>query len=273
MGEEATGRHAALPGVRLFFTDSGGNGEPLMLLHPNTGTSAIWEKQLPALRAAGFRVIAFDRRGWGRSTPDPATGPQPGSIAEDLDALAAHLGIGRFHLLGVARGGFAALDFACWQPARVISLVVAASNGQFAEPVLQAAYARLTPPEFKALPAVLREVGPAFRAFDPEGTARWIAIEQAAQQKGAPAQPMRTPNTFAKLAAIACPVLVMAGGADLYAPPALMKLWASRLPRHEWEALPEAGHAINWEQPEAFNARVIAFLRAVEGSRGEVPLP
>jgi pimeloyl-ACP methyl ester carboxylesterase len=264
MGAQGTERQAGLPGVRLFFTDSGGDGAPVVLLHPNTGTSAIWEKQVPALAAAGFRVIAFDRRGWGRSTPDPASGQQPGSIAEDLDALAGHLRLDRFHLLGVAGGGFAALDFACWQPKRVISLTVAASNGQFAEPVLQEIYGRLTPPEFKALPGVLREVGATFRGFDPEGTARWIAIEHAAQQPGAVAQPMRTPNTFAKLAAIACPVLVMAGGADLYAPPALMKLWAAHLPRHEWHVLPEAGHAINWEQPEAFNARVVAFLRAAE---------
>jgi pimeloyl-ACP methyl ester carboxylesterase len=109
---------------------------------------------------------------------------------------------------------------------------------------------------------VLREVGATFRGLDPEGTARWIAIERQAQQQGAPAQPLRTPNTYAKLYAIACPVLVMAAGADLYAPAALMRLWAAHLPRHEWHVLPEAGHAINWEQPEAFNARLLAFLRS-----------
>ena len=266
MGEDVTYRQADLPGVRLCFSDSGGAGVPIVLLHPNTGTSAIWAKQVPALVEAGFRAIAFDRRGWGGSTPVPETGRQPGTIAEDLDALADHLGLDRFHLLGVAGGGFAALDYAAWCPHRVLSLVVAASNGQFAEPVLQEVYGRLTPPEFKALPAVLREVGATYRGFDPHGTASWIAIEHAAQQKGTVAQPMRTPNTFAKLAAIACPVLVMAAGADLYAPPALMKLWAAHLPRHEWHVLPEAGHAINWEQPEAFNARVIAFLRRVDAA-------
>lgn len=256
------GTHADLPGVRLFFTDSGGEGPPVLLLHANTGTTEAWEKQIPALVAAGFRAIAFDRRGWGRSLPVPGTGPQPGSIAEDLHALANHLGLGRFHLVGVAGGGFAALDYASWQPARVASLVVAASYGQFTDPEILVPFQRMTPPEFRALPHVLREVGATYRGFDPEGTARWIAIEHGAQQQGAVAQPLRTPNTLAKLAAIACPVLVMAGGADLYAPPALMKRWADHLPRHEWAVLPEAGHAINWEDPEAFNARVIAFLRA-----------
>lgn len=253
-------RHAELPGVRLCFTDTGGDGAPVVLLHANTGTAAAWEKQVPALVGAGFRVIAFDRRGWGGSTPDPATGAQPGSIAEDLDALAGHLGLGRFHLVGIAGGGFAALDFACWRSDRLLSLTVAASNGQFAEPALEALYARLAPPEFKALPAVLREVGQAYRALDPEGTARWIAIEEAARQPGAPAQPMRRPNSFARLRAITCPVLVIAAGADLYAPPALMRIWAAHLPAHDWAVIEEAGHAVNWEKPEAFNALLLGFL-------------
>ncbi len=85
------GAHADLPGVRLFHTDSGGEGPPVLLLHANTGTSASWEKQVPALVAAGFRAIAFDRRGWGRSFPVSETGVQPGSIAEGRVALLSPL--------------------------------------------------------------------------------------------------------------------------------------------------------------------------------------
>ena len=80
---------ASLPGVRLWFTDTGGTGEPVVLLHANTGTSEIWEPQIEAFSKAGYRVIAFDRRGWGRSQAEPATGPQPGHTSEDLHALAA----------------------------------------------------------------------------------------------------------------------------------------------------------------------------------------
>jgi pimeloyl-ACP methyl ester carboxylesterase len=253
--------HADLPGVRLWFTDSVGEGLPVVLLHHNTGTSVIRGKQVPALAEAGFRAIAFDRRGWGRSLCMPKTGPQPGSIADDLDALVDLLGLQRFHLLGGAGGGFAALDYAAWRRDRLLSLVVAACYGQFAEPEIQAVFQRLNTPDFQRLPNELREIGPTFRAFDPEGTARWVAIEHDARQPDAVAQPRRSPNTYAKLGAVACPVLVLAAGADLYAPPALMRLWATHLPAHEWDVLPEAGHAINWEQPEAFNARVIAFLR------------
>src|SRR5207253_4009108 len=79
--------YADLPGVRLWFTDTGGNGVPVVLLHANTGNSDSWEYNIPAFEKAGYRVIAFDRRGWGRSMAGPSSGPQPGSVAEDLQAL------------------------------------------------------------------------------------------------------------------------------------------------------------------------------------------
>src|SRR5438876_3158196 len=94
-----SGMYAELPGVRLWFADTGGAGTPIVLLHANTGTSAIWENQIATFAQAGYRVIAFDRRGWGKSLADPATGPQPGSIAGDLDLLADYLKLDRFHLL------------------------------------------------------------------------------------------------------------------------------------------------------------------------------
>ena len=53
--------------MRLWFTDTGGTGEPIVLMHAITGTSESWETQVAAFSKAGYRVIAFDRRGWGRA--------------------------------------------------------------------------------------------------------------------------------------------------------------------------------------------------------------
>src|SRR5215475_10391111 len=86
-----SGQFAELPGVKLWFTDTGGVGTPIVLLHANTGTSQSWQAQTTAFAREGYRVIAFDRRGWGKSLADLATGPQAGSVAGDLDALADHL--------------------------------------------------------------------------------------------------------------------------------------------------------------------------------------
>ena len=257
---EAAASYAELPGVKLWFSDTGGSGVPLVLLHANTGNSEIWENQFSAFAHAGYRVIAFDRRGWGKSLADPASGPQPGTIAGDLDALADHLKLDKLHLLGVAGGGFAALDYAAWRPQRLRSLVIGASTGQIADREIADFAARLEIPGIRQLPPVYLEVGPSYRGADLEGTKRWREIEEHSRQAGAPNQPLRTPNTFAKIATITAPTLVIAGDADLLAPPALMRVWAAHIKDHEWAVVPDAGHAMAWERPEVFNELVLGFV-------------
>ena len=256
-----SGGYAELPGVKLWFTDTGGTGTPIVLLHANTGTSVSWESQAVAFAREGYRVIGFDRRGWGKSLANPATGPQPGSVAADLDALVDHLKLDKFHLVGVAGGGFVSLDYAAWRPERLRSLVVAASTGQFAEKEMRDITARVEIPELRNQAAVYREVGPSYRGVDPQGTTRWIEIEERAQQPGAPSQPLQTQNTFAKLAAVTMPILVIAGDADLLAPPALMRAWAAHLKTYEWTTVPDSGHAIAWEHPDIFNEKVLGFVK------------
>jgi len=255
------GSFAALPGVRLFYRDTGGDGPPVVLLHANTGTSACWPDQFAAFAAAGYRVIAFDRRGWGQSLADPSTGSQPGSVAEDLAALVEHLRLPNFHLLGVAGGGFAALDYASWRQDRLRSLVIAASTGSFAEPEMEQLSQNIAIPGFRELPETFREIGPSFRAEHPERVAAWHAAEQVARQPGVTPQSPRTPNTFAKISVIRIPVLAISASADLLAPPALMRRWVRHLPQAEWLTIADAGHSVPMEQPDLFNEAVLAFLR------------
>ena len=252
---------APLPGVRLWFTDTGGSGEPIVLMHAITGTSESWASQISAFAQAGYRVIAFDRRGWGRSLADEASGPQPGHAADDLHALADHLALGRFHLVGVAGGGFVALDYAAAHPERLASLVVGASTGSVSDKEIQDVIARIEIPGIRSLPGHFREVGASYRGTNPEGTKRWLEIEEHARQAGAPTQPLRSPNTYAKLATIATRTLVVAADADLLAPPALMKLWARHVKGAQWTTVPDAGHSVAWEQPAIFNDIVLKFLR------------
>src|ERR1700692_105781 len=255
------GAYAELPGVKLWFTDTGGSGVPIVLLHPNTGTVEIWQPQIAAFAAAGYRVIAFDRKGSGKSLADPASGPQPGSIAGDLDALADHLKLEKFHLLGVAGGGFIALDYAAWRPEKIRSLIVGASTCRFEDTAIADFPARTAIPGSGKQSAHCREIGASYRGANPEGTRRWIEIADHARQPGSGFQPqLRTPNTLAKIAAITAPTLVIAADADLLAPPALMRIWAANLRHHEWAIIHDAGHAMAWEQPGTFNDKVIEFL-------------
>jgi pimeloyl-ACP methyl ester carboxylesterase len=259
--------HADLPGVRLWYTDTGGTGTPIVLLHANTGTSANWQAQNEAFSGAGYRVIAFDRRGWGRSFPEPKTGPQPGTVAEDLHALAGHLKLDRFHLVGVAGGGFIALDYAAWQQEKLLSLIVGASTGSMSDAPEAAFRERILSPGFRALPAHYRELGPSYLGENPEGVKEWIDIEHHARQSADSPQPgLRSPNTYAKIARIEVPALLLLAGADLIAPPALMKQWGSHLPNVEFAEVFDAGHSIAWERPELFNRRILDFLKRREAA-------
>ena len=256
---QARETYADLPGVRLWYKDSGGGGVPVVFLHSNTGSSRNWDYQIPVFTAAGFRFIAYDRRGWGRSVTAPAA--QPGTAADDLQALMKYLGIDRFHLVATAGGGFVALDYALSFPDQPRSLVIANSIGGVQDEDYLELGRRLRPPQFDALPAELRELGPSYRASDPEGTKRWIELERMSRQNGATAQAFRNRMTFSMLEAIKVRTLLITGDADLYAPPPLLRLFTARIKNSESMIIPGAGHSGYWEQPEIFNRAVLDFIR------------
>jgi pimeloyl-ACP methyl ester carboxylesterase len=120
---------------------------------------------------------------------------------------------------------------------------------------------RLRPPQFDALPPELRELGPSYRAANPDGTRRWVELERMSRQDGAAAQPYRNRMTFSLLESIKVPTLFLTGDADLYAPPPLLPLFTSRVKNSESIVIPEAGHTSYWEKPELFNRAVLDFIR------------
>jgi pimeloyl-ACP methyl ester carboxylesterase len=251
-----------LPGVRLWYVDSGGSGVPVVFMHAATGSVRNWEHQVGPLTAAGYRFIAFDRRGWGRTVVEPS-GPQPGTAADDLDGLIKHLGIDRFHLVGTAAGGFVALDYTVSFPQRLRSVVMANSIGGVQDEEYLELGRRLRPPSFNALPPDLRELGPSYRAANPDGTRRWLEMEAMSrpQSPPAPAQPMKNRMTFGLLETVKVPTLLLTGGADMYAPPPLLRMFAARIKGSESVIVPEAGHSSYWEQPEVFNRAILDFIR------------
>ena len=252
---------AALPDRDLWYDDSGGSGTPIVFLHPGSGSSLAWEYQAPAVRAAGYRFIAFDRAGSGRTTLHPNA--EPGYAADDLEALRRQLGFDRFHLVGTAAGGFVAFDYALTYREHLHSLVVANSIGGVQDESYLALGRRLRPsPEFERMPVDFRELGPSYRAANAEGAARWLAISRQSQ----PAAPLAAPQrfrqrvTFALLETIRVPTLLMTGDADLYCPPSVLRLFAERIRGVDTAIVPETGHSAYWEQPDLFNRVVLAFI-------------
>jgi pimeloyl-ACP methyl ester carboxylesterase len=166
----SSGKYAELPGVKLWFTDTGSKGTPVVLLHANTGTSAAWEPQVTAFSRADTASSHLTAEAGVKAWQTRPSGPQPGTIADDLDALADHLKLRRFHLIGVAGGGFAALDYAAWRPQRLRSLVIGASTGRISDKEIAEFIARIEIPEIRKQPAAYREVSPSYRGANPEGT-------------------------------------------------------------------------------------------------------
>ena len=150
----------------------------------------MWERQIPALRAAGYRCIAYDRVGWGRSELE--AGADPGSATDDLQALLALLRVDRFHLVGTAAGAIVAIDYALSFPDRLRSLTASNTIGGVQDADYLALSRRLRPsPQFEALPVEVRELGPSYRAANPDDTARWVALSQQSRN----ARPLPAPQT------------------------------------------------------------------------------
>jgi pimeloyl-ACP methyl ester carboxylesterase len=260
MSPLSRGALADLSGRRLWYIDSGGSGAAVVFLHAASGSSAMWEKQAPAIEAAGYRFVAYDRLGSGRSTLQP--GSPPGLAIDDLENLAEFLHLDRFHLVGTAAGGSVALDYVLSLPHRVRSLVCANSIGGVQDEDYLALGKRMRPmPQFDALPVEIRELGPSFRAEDRTGTVRWMDLERLSRSSApVPLQKHRQRITFALLETIRVPTLLITGGADLYTPPPVLRLFSARIRDCETLIVPEAGHSIFWEQPEVFNRAVLAFV-------------
>jgi len=106
-------------GGEVWADDTGGEGVPIVLLHPGIADSRVWEPVAPAL-AERHRVIRYDARGFGRS-PAPTVAY---SLAEDLRAVLDHFEVRRVVLVGSSLGGSTAISGALGEPDRVAGLVL-----------------------------------------------------------------------------------------------------------------------------------------------------
>ncbi len=250
-------------GARLWYWDTGGAGEAIVFVHPYSGSALVWEYQQPALAEAGYRVIAYSRRGHYRS--DVGDPDNPGTGVDDLHQLLEHLDVDRVHLVGIALGADILPDFAISYPERLLSLTIGSTIGKPGDPSYRASDETLLPPEFRALPTTIKELSPAYRAGYPEGAARWQALEEISKTQRVPI-PAKNEVTPERIAAIDVPTLLFTGDSDLYMPPSRLRSYASYWQDPEVAIFREAGHAPYWEQPDAFNRLLVDFFARHPGS-------
>ena len=251
--------YADSAGVALWYWDTGGDGEAIVLCHPASQSSLAWSYQQPVFAQAGYRVIAYCRRGHYKSETGPAD--EPGTAVGDLCHLLDSLAVDRCHLLGAAAGGITAMALAVAAEQRLLSLIIAGSIFAPDEQDWRDFYARLgLKTVFSSVPSAHLELGPSYRATNPDGFAQFEAFEQLSKPNGRFMQPSGADVTWQSMEALQLPCLLLTGEADLYAPPPLQSMVASHIAHHELMTLRETGHASYWERPEAFNEAVLDFI-------------
>jgi len=251
----------ALAGVNdthLWYWDTGGQGEPVVLLHPASGSGLIWLYQQPVFAKAGYRVIGYSRRSYNGS--DPLAKERPGTGSGDLDALMASLGVSKFHVVASAAGGTIATDYALSHPDRLLSLTVADNSAGVRDGEIAKAAENIRIKGFDDMPVEFRELGPSYRAANPEGAKLWTDLAHKAVTGGDFRQQVANQITTAKIEGLKVPTLLITGDADLITPPSIMRLVARHIPGSEVMIAPESGHSTYWEHPDLFNKTVLNFI-------------
>jgi pimeloyl-ACP methyl ester carboxylesterase len=250
---------AALPGTNLGYWDTGGRGEPVVFLHPASGSALIWLYQQPVFAKAGYRVIAYSRRNYYNS--DSAPNENPGSASVDLQNLVEYLGLHKFHLVSSAAGGSVAADYALSHAERLLSLTVSSNNLAARNGYIAEAAERIKLKEWDDLPRWFRELGPSYRSVNPEGVAKWIELNEKSETGRGARQNLVNVVTPDKLTTLKTRTLLVTGDADMFTPPSIMRMIAHQVRNNELVIIPECGHSPYWEQPELFNRTVLEFIR------------
>jgi len=249
---------ASIADTRLWYWDTGGEGAPIVLLHPASGSGLIWSYQQPVFAKAGYRVIGYSRRSYYNS--DPIVKGRPGTGSGDLHELIGFLGLGKVHLVASAAGGSIAVDYAVSHPDRLLSLTVADNSAGVVDGEIAKAAAAIRARGFDDMAVEFRELGASYRAANPEGARLWTELAHKAVT-GTEARQLRANEvTVAKLETLKLPTLLITGDADLIAPPSIMRLVQQRIAGSELVIAGESGHSTYWEQPEIFNRAVLTFL-------------
>ena len=238
----------AVDGGDVWADDSGGDGPPLVLLHPGVGDSRIWEPVLPALTAS-YRVIRYDAPGFGRS-PAPRA---KFSLLAGLITVLDRYRLDRVAIVGCSQGGGSALGLALRQPARVSALVLLCPGVPgFPWPEepdeLDAEYERaLEAGDVDALAGLLQRIwaaaGPTPAVMEQLRSAARAAISSGDLEQ-------QDPPVFDRLGEISVPTSLLVGDADY--PPLLEanRQAAARIPGCELTVVPGMDHLPPLREPD-----------------------
>ena len=265
-------------GVKLYFEDTG-KGIPIVFIHEFAGDCRSYEPQVRHF-SKYYRCITYNARGYPPSdVPDDGERYSQARARDDVRSVLDGLKLDKAHIVGLSMGGFAALHFGFTYPQRCRSLVVAGC-GYGAAPNERAKFAEEAETSAKrfedltmAKAAEAYALGPTrvqYQNKDPRGW-REFADQLAEHSTDGAARTMRgvqkrRPSLFDlvdQMKSITVPTLIMTGDEDwpCIEPGILMK---KSIPTAGLVVMPNAGHTINLEEPDAFNAHLDDFFHMVD---------
>lgn len=269
-GTEFTARRLRVDGTTLRYIDAG-RGTPVVFIHGLGASLYAWRKNLTPVMAAGFRVVAFDNRGFG-SSDKPAHGYSNAEYVYLLLGLMDSLRIADAVLVGHSMGGAIAAEAALQHPRRVRGLVLIGAAGLGTREPWLFRVARW--PVLGPLMVSLRGRGLVERllkaayadpnkvtASDVDQYYAPVAEAHYGRALRGVLREFRFDALNGRLDAIATPALVLWGEADRWVPIAVGRALAAQLVRSAFLSVPHAGHSVQEEAPDEVNRLLIAFLK------------
>jgi non-heme chloroperoxidase len=264
--------------IELYYEDHG-TGQPVVLIHGYPLDGASWEKQTAALLDAGYRVITYDRRGFGKSSK-PSGGYDYGTFAADLNTLLSTLDLNNTVLVGFSMGtGEVARYLSTYGSARVARAAFLGSLEPFLlktedNPggVPQSVFDGLTEAVTADRYAFFTEFFKNFYNSDTFlGTPRlsqeavdasWNTAAGAGATASVAAQPTWLTDFRADIPRIDVPALIVHGTADNILPiDSTGRLFAKALPSADYVEIDGAPHGMLWTHAAEVNKALLAFLR------------
>ena len=251
--------------VELNYRIEGIAKAPVVMLSNSLSSRlSMWEGQVPALLAAGFRVLRYDTRGHGESTA-PAGPYSIGLLAEDALALMDAVGAERVHFCGLSLGGMTGQWLGTHHGDRLHTLTLCATAAYMGPPEVWGDRLRLV--EASGMAGVVDAT--MNRWFTAEGQARLpnaIADIRAAILATPVAgyvgcgQAIMAMDQRETITAITTPTHILVGAEDPSTPVAAAEFLHRQIPGSRLTVIPQAMHLFNVEQAAPFNAAVLDFL-------------
>ncbi|BCO25910.1 aminoacrylate hydrolase RutD [Rhodoferax lithotrophicus] len=264
--------------VRLHIEDSGGTGRPVVLIHGWPLSAQAWELQVSVLQAAGYRVVAYDRRGFGRSDK-PSSGYSYDVLADDLQRVLDQCGLQDVTLVGFSMGGGEVARYVARHgESRLRSVVFAAAVPPYLMQSADNPEGPLTPEKAHQTKLALEQDRGAFfeqftrNFFSAHGVlqvsesqrseAVALCLQSAQQAALACMEAFDTTDFREDLKKVTVPTLVIHGEADAIVPIEGSGQRTHRaVPHSQLVRVSGAPHGLNVSHAQAFNDALLSFLR------------